>query len=216
MTVLSASEIRTRLDSRERDNRLVITPLLDQVQIGTTSVDLRLGPWFITQTQSQVASINPGKPEDISARRRMYHETFVPFGEQFVLHPDQFVLGSTLEYFGLPLDIQGSVEGRSSWGRLGLIIATATGINPGYRGVVTLELRNIGEVPLHLWPGWWIAQIVFQSVDPPPDASTAGRYGASVKPAASTLRRDDDIYALERMAHLAPDESPSGSATPGD
>ena len=134
----------------------------------------------------------------------MYAEVFVPFGKQFVLHPDQFVLGSTLEYLGLPSDMQGSVEGRSSWGRLGLIIATATGVNPGYRGVVTLELRNIGEVPIQLWPGWGIAQIFFQMVDPPVRNSTMGRYGASVKPTPSTLRPDQDIATLKQMAKSPP------------
>lgn len=200
MTILSHDEIRTRLLTRQTAERLVITPLLDDTQIRGTSVDLRLGPWFIAQTQSQVASINPGSEEDLSVRRRMYHDVFVPYGSRFILHPDQFVLGSTLEYIGLPGDIHGSVEGRSSWGRLGLIIATATGVNPGYRGVITLELRNIGEVPIHLWPGWGIAQILFQRVDPPVAAQAMGRYGASVKPIPSSLSPDCDIRILERMA----------------
>ena len=196
MSILSNTAIKKRLESRDPNQRIVITPLLEKAQIRQVSVDLRLGTWFVAQTQSQVPSINPGEREDVINRRRMYQETFVPFGGQFILHPDQFVLGSTLEYFALPPDIFGLVEGRSSWGRLGLIIATATGVNPGYRGTVTLELRNIGEVPIHLWPGWWIAQIFFNLVDPPVPAPLVGRYGGSVKPVPSTLGPDMDIDIL--------------------
>lgn len=199
MPILSETSIKERLRSRKPGERLVITPLLEESQIGGVSVDLRLGTWFVAQTKSQVPSINPGAQEDVSRRRLMYQETFVPFGSQFILHPDQFVLGSTLEYFGLPDDVFGSVEGRSSWGRLGLIVATATGINPGYRGVITLELRNIGEVPIHLWPGWWVAQILFQSVEPPTEATSTGRYGGSVKPVPSNLGPDQDMAVLRRI-----------------
>ena len=199
MSVLSNEAIRERIRSRDPSDRLVITPLLEDGQIREVSVDLRLGSWFLAHTQSQVASINPGEEEDLSKRRRLYQETFVPFGSQFILHPDQFVLGSTLEYFGLPLNLFGSVEGRSSWGRLGLIIATATGVNPGYRGVVTLELRNIGEVPIHLWPGWWVAQISFYRVDPPLTTQPSGRYAGSVRPVPSTLVPDQDISVLREI-----------------
>ena len=199
MAILSGSAIEERLLNPTLSERLVITPLLEASQIREVSVDLRLGNWFLAQTQSQVPSINPGKEEDVSQRRLMYEETFVPYGNFFILHPDQFVLGSTLEYLGLPLDLYGSIEGRSSWGRLGLIIATATGINPGYRGVVTLELRNIGEVPIHLWPGWGVAQIFFQNIYPPLKPPPAGRYSGSIKPVPSTLRPDNDISKLVRI-----------------
>ena len=76
-------------------------------------------------------------------------------------------MGSTLEYIALPRDIEAQVEGRSSWARLGLTIASATTVHPLYKGVVTLELCNNGTIPLELVPGVKIAQIIFHLVSPP-------------------------------------------------
>src|SRR5439155_26160938 len=81
--------------------------------------------------------------------------------DQFIIHPGQLVLGATLEYLSLPKTVAASVEGRSSWGRLGLIIATACSVAPGFKGCITLELVNDGEVPLVLYPGVRIAQLIF-------------------------------------------------------
>lgn len=74
----------------------------------------------------------------------------MPIGDFFVLHPRQFVLGETIEWVHLPVDLSAYVLGHSSWGRDGLVIATATGVHPGYSGIITLELSNIGEISLSL------------------------------------------------------------------
>ncbi|GAH46269.1 unnamed protein product, partial [marine sediment metagenome] len=84
---------------------------------------------------------------------------YVPLGNDFILHPNQFVLGITLEWIHFPKDLAGYVIGRSSWGRQGLIIATATGVHPGFSGCLVLELSNSGEVPIHIYPGLRIAQL---------------------------------------------------------
>ena len=88
-------------------------------------------------------------------------------GQQFVIHPNQFVLGETLEFVKLPSDMMAYVVTRSTWGRTGLIVATAVGIQPNFRGVITLELRNLGDVPLNLYPGTKILQLFFHTVTPP-------------------------------------------------
>jgi dCTP deaminase len=80
----------------------------------------------------------------------------------FYLHPDEFVLASTLEFFRLPADLAGRIEGRSSWGRQGLLVhATAGFVDPGFAGVLTFELSNAGRLPIKLTPGFRIGQVCF-------------------------------------------------------
>ena len=95
---------------------------------------------------------------------KLYRRKYVPFGSSIVIHPHQFMLAHTLEYIRLPTDLLAYVVGRSTWGRLGLIVATAIGIHPGFAGSLTFELRNLGETPLTLYPGQAIAQLFFHSV----------------------------------------------------
>ncbi len=85
------------------------------------------------------------------------------FGEDFILHPRSFVLGVTLEWLRMPSNFAGYVIGKSSWGRRGLIIATATGVHPGFTGCLTLELSNIGDLPIAIRPGMTIAQLFVHS-----------------------------------------------------
>jgi dCTP deaminase len=89
---------------------------------------------------------------------------YVPFGRDFVLHPRSFVLGTTLEWIRLPRNISGFVVGRSSWGRRGLIIATATGVHPGFTGCLTLEISNVGEIAIAVKPGLAICQLFLHDV----------------------------------------------------
>jgi dCTP deaminase len=81
-----------------------------------------------------------------------------------LLHPNSFVLGTTLEFIALPTDLMAMVEGKSSLGRVGLIIATAGQVGPGFHGVIVLELSNVGTVPLELTPGIPIGQIIFHTL----------------------------------------------------
>lgn len=119
----------------------------------------------------------------------LYKEYYAPVGDYLVVHPHQFVLAQTLEYVRLPRFLMAYVVGRSTWGRLGLITATAIGVHPLFSGNLTLEIRNLGETPLRLYPGESIAQLFFHSVDnwipasiPPSVAATTSRYTASVDP----------------------------------
>ena len=90
-------------------------------------------------------------------------------GKPFILHPGEFVLGTTLERLTLPDDIVARIEGKSSLGRLGLLIhATAGFVDPGWsNGQITLELSNVAPLPIRLWPGMKIAQLSFMRMDAP-------------------------------------------------
>ena len=162
--ILSDGTIRRLLD----EGRLVIDPIED-AQIQPASVDVRLGPEFLVFRNHTTEVIDPyDKPADLNERVR------VPDGTAFILHPGEFVLATTVEAIGLPDDLVARVEGKSSLGRLGLLIhATAGFVDPGWpRGQITLELSNVATLPIKLWPGMRIGQLSFHPWTPPPSAPT--------------------------------------------
>ncbi len=203
MTILAASEIRRRIRST-KDDRLVITPLLNEnEQVRGASVDVRLGNYFISFIRGKKGYVNPKEMQTISDIFETNQEIYVPYRKTFILHPRQFVIGGTLEYFGLPKDLSAFVVGRSSWGRLGLVVATAIGVHPNYHGIITLELTNLGEVPINLFPGWPIAQVFSQTIIIDPNCPIKGcdldnsRYSLTVKPEMSRLVEPEDLKHLE-------------------
>lgn len=116
----------------------------------------------------------------------------VEFGERFVLHPHQAVLGSTLEFIRLPRTLTGYVIGRSSWGRLDLVIATAIDVTWDFSGCLTLELVNVGEIPIGLYPGVRIAQLALHTsmAEPDAEATRRSRYRFSLEPEFSKIHLD--------------------------
>ena len=162
--ILSAEEIRELLE-RPGDppsDRLVISPLLDpdkQLKAGTASVDVRLGQRFHVPLRAKLSQLNLLSPTHQTDLLKYKDDTFVPIGDYFVLHPGQFVLGETLEWIRLPKNLVAFVIGKSTWGRDGLIIATAIGVHPNFSGILTLEISNVGEIPIYLYPGLAIAQL---------------------------------------------------------
>lgn len=157
------------LIARILSNNLIITPLLEpRDQIGPTSIDIRLGFEFEVFNISKHPHLDP--LDEAQLERQLLDYTskihLPPLG-RFVLHPGEFVLASTLEYFGLPNDLAGRLEGRSTWGRLGLQVHSTAGfVDPGFEGVLTFELRNAGKAPLTLLPGVRVAQICFYQTRP--------------------------------------------------
>ena len=138
--ILSDGTIRRLLEA----GRLIIDPIED-VQIQPASVDVRLGPEFLVFRNHITEVIDPyDKPADLNERVQ------VPEGTAFILHPGEFVLGTTVEAIGLPDDLVARVEGKSSLGRLGLLIhATAGFVEPGWtRGQSTHELSNVPTAPI--------------------------------------------------------------------
>jgi dCTP deaminase len=116
-------------------------------------------------------------------------EHFVPFGENFVLHPGRFVLGVTMEWLTLPKSLSGYVSGKSSLGRHGLVIETAAGLHPGFSGCLTLELANVGEVPIVISPGMEICQIFLHGINLH-QGGDVGTFSGQRKPAISLPKRD--------------------------
>ena len=167
MTALSTEAIRSRLAENELERKIIVSPLLDdvdQIKDGQASIDLRLGFEFRLVSPSSFGSI--GEFGDLSPHSilNLYRREYIPIGSSLVIHPHQFMLAQTLEFIRLPTDLMAYVIGRSTWGRFGLIVATAIGVHPNFAGNLTLELRNLGETPLELFPGQTIAQLFFHSV----------------------------------------------------
>lgn len=143
----------------ELSKRLIVMPLFSGKQIGEASIDLRLGAEFRLLNRTEDSALDPGtQPQAIA--ERMHRRVSTEIGRPLWLHPGQFVLGATLEFICLPADVAAYVIGRSSWGRVGLLPATAIFAQPGFSGCLTLELVNQGESPIALYPGLRIAQLV--------------------------------------------------------
>ena len=142
------------------DGSLLLEPIEpDQVQ--PASVDVRLGDRFLVFRNHTVDSIDP-----LAIPDGLMHVVNVDVGTPFILHPGEFVLGSTVERVGLPDDLVARVEGKSSLGRLGLLIhATAGFVDPGFVGQITLELSNVAPLPIKLWPGMRVGQLSFHRLD---------------------------------------------------
>ncbi len=165
MTVLKESEIKARINEPNIKKRLIITPLLDAKEvIESSSVDLRLGTEFILLRRRIVGCLDINKQNEIKRDIHSYQERIrINVWGRFTIHPGQLILGSNLEYLSFPEDLMAYVVGKSTWGRTGLVIATATKIDPGFKGSITLEIINLGEVPIVLYPGIPIAQLVIHT-----------------------------------------------------
>jgi dCTP deaminase len=156
MSVLSDASIRELVSS----GRVKIEPW-DDAMVQPASVDLRLGASFRVFHNFRVESIDLAEPPTTLTE-------LVEIGpdEPFVIHPGEFVLGSTEEHVELADDLVARIEGKSSLGRLGLIVhATAGFVDPGFKGTLTLEITNLTRVPIKLWAGKPIAQLSFMTLD---------------------------------------------------
>jgi len=156
--LLSDVDIRKQLQS----GRIGLEPLnLELLQ--PSSIDVRLDRFFRLFDNHKYPFIDPCEQQDELTR---FVE--VASDEAFILHPGEFVLGSTYEYVSLPNDIAARLEGKSSLGRLGLLTHSTAGfVDPGFQGHVTLELSNVATLPIKLWPGMKIGQLCFFQLSSP-------------------------------------------------
>jgi dCTP deaminase len=165
--LLSDRDIRAEIES----GRIGLEPF-DPAMVQPASVDIRLDRFFRTFENHRYQFIDPREDQPDMTR-----PLEVRPDEPFVLHPGEFVLGSTFEVVTLPDDVAARVEGKSSLGRLGLLThATAGFIDPGFSGHVTLELSNVANLPVTLWPGMKIGQLCFIKMS----SSSEHPYGSSV------------------------------------
>lgn len=150
--------------------KLNITPILNaKEQIGSSSIDIRLGTEFRYLKFKKQTHFDLNKSiTDIRSQIEEYSEVVhIKPTEAFILHPGDFVLASTLEYITIPKYLSARLEGRSTWGRVGLQIHSTAGfVDPGFAGMLTFELNNLGKLPLPLYPGIRIGQLSFNRMEP--------------------------------------------------
>ncbi|SDJ88566.1 dCTP deaminase [Actinopolyspora mzabensis] len=148
--LLSDRDLRKELD----EGRLELDPF-DDTLIQPSSIDVRLDRFFRVFDNSKYTHIDPSRQQDDLTSLVEHSDD-----DAFVLHPGEFVLGSTYETVRLPDDLAGRLEGKSSLGRLGLLTHSTAGfIDPGFSGHITLELSNVANLPITLWPGMKIGQL---------------------------------------------------------
>ncbi len=164
--ILSDRSLREQLDA----GRIVIDPL-DDTLIQPSSVDVRISHLFRVFRNHSRGVIDV--KEDLQNLTELIEMPVGPDGvgdEPFMLHPGEFVLGSTYERIAVPDDLVGRVEGKSSLGRLGLLIHSTAGfIDAGFDGHITLELANVASLPITLYPGMKIGQVSFMKMTSPAD-----------------------------------------------
>ncbi|ADG97696.1 deoxycytidine triphosphate deaminase [Segniliparus rotundus DSM 44985] len=151
-------------------SRLSVEPF-DSKLVQPSSIDVRLDGMFQVFNNTRYTHIDPAQRQD-----ELTSLVEPAQGEPFVLHPGEFVLGSTLEVVRLPDDLAGRLEGKSSLGRLGLLTHSTAGfVDPGFSGHLTLELSNVANLPITLWPGMLIGQLCLLRLTSP----ASNPYGSS-------------------------------------
>jgi dCTP deaminase len=201
--ILSDRDIKRQI----ADGRIKVDPAPDyESQLGSTSLDLKLGAQFRVFKPTSTPYIDPRDPKTHNAHTTVVdvnseeeQQPLLPHAPDgprgFVLHPGEFVLGVTEEYIELPDDVAGRLEGRSSLGRLGIVIhSTAGHFDPGFQGNVVLEITNIGVIPILLYPGMRFCQMVFDQVSSPVEVAyhqkASAKYVRQSDPRGSEIRRD--------------------------
>ena len=192
--VLSDRDIRAEIEA----GRIVIDPYIPEA-VQPSSVDLHLDRRFRVFRNSRYPYI------DVRADQPELTELVEIAGDDpFILHPGEFVLGSTFERVQLPNDLVARLEGKSSLGRLGLLIHSTAGyVDPGWEGNLTLELSNVANLPITLYDGMKIGQISFQRLSSPAevgygDARIGSKYRGQRDPTASLYHRDFERGRIKR------------------
>lgn len=188
--VLSDRDILIALE----EGRIKIDPAPDlDKQLGSVSIDFRLGNTFMVFEHSRHSFIDPRHPSSIGDAMRTYH---VEDDEAFIMQPGDFALASTKELLELPSDLLGRLEGRSSIARLGITVhSTAAVFEPGWIGTATMELSNLGRMPVALYPGMRICAFSFQQLTSPVLTQyrdkVGNKYSGQIDPRASQLSEEN-------------------------
>lgn len=190
--ILSDRDIVSALE----EGRIRIDPAPDlEKQLGSVSVDFRLGRTFMVFEHSRFSFIDPRHPQSIGDAMRTIE---VEDDEPFIMQPGDFALASTMESLELPDDLLGRLEGRSSIARLGITVhSTAAVFEPGWIGTATMELSNLGRMPVALYPGMRICAFSFETVSSPVmtpyRAKKNNKYAGQITPKASQLAEENRV-----------------------
>jgi len=188
--ILSDRDIRLCL----AEGKIAITPKAGlERRIGPDGIDLRLGHTFLVFERNKQAYIDPRRVETAKGTTR---QIVVKTGEPFIIHPHELVLATTLERLTLSNDLLGRLEGRSSLGRLGIIVhSTASIFHPGWDGTATMELGNLGVMPVALYPRMRICCFTFERLSSPaerPYGTDKSKYQGQNGPLASGIWEELD------------------------
>jgi dCTP deaminase len=195
LAVLSRGQILDRLNRRITDDRsLVVSPLLQAKEaFDADSLDLRLGTHFLLPKTPPRPFFYPGSKSSKLGHQRVH----VPLGHYLVVSAHETVLGATLEFVKLPYDISGQILTKSSVARTFVVIETAPWIHPEYRGCLTLEIANVSNTPLLLYPGRLVAQLIlFDVARAKPTSKQSGTYLGPVYPEAPIFREPERDLAM--------------------
>jgi dCTP deaminase len=193
--LLGKEDINKYLKSKD----LVITPLLEQSQIGEISIDLRVGTDFLTNQLGREPFIDAASDNIMGVNLKSHFtETRRLLGEPFLFHPSQTILFSTLEYIKLPDNVMAILSARSSYSRLGLSISTI--LQPGYSGCISVEVNYNGNIPLRVLTGTRLIQARLYKLDFNSDYFNSERkYVCQVRPIASKANEDKEIEMLKKF-----------------
>lgn len=190
--ILSDKDIRKRLEN----GNLEVEPLENpELQIQPASIDLRLGNEFLEFNRTNIPSIHPNNQNEVE---EYTDRVTIENGDDYVMHPGDFVLGTTAERVSIPNDLIAHVEGRSSIGRLAVVVHATAGLcDPGYEGEITLELSNLGVTPVVLTPGMRISQLTFEVLSSPAERpygeDRGSKYQGQRGPQASRIQSDHEF-----------------------
>jgi dCTP deaminase len=187
--ILSDRDIKQAL----KEGRIKITPKPDfKTQLGSCSIDMHLGNKFRVFKKSNHPFIDLKGHLDTA---EIMEEILIPKGKAFIMQPGDFALATTIENLDLADDLLGRIEGRSSLGRLGIIVhGTASVFDPGWTGMPTMELGNLGVMPVALYPGMRICAFTFEELSSPAEVpyrkKPGNKYAGQKDPMASKLTQE--------------------------
>ncbi len=193
--ILSDTDIQRSIES----GRVGIEGMVGNASshIHASSMDLHLGSVFKLYEHSKFALLDPKNPESFKGNTRTVQ---VEAGEPFIVQPGEFVLGVTMEKITVPDDLVVRVEGRSSLGRLGIIVHSTAGfVDPGFSGTITLEISNLNRLPVALYPGMRVCQVAFEEMSSPAarpyHKKPGSKYQGQSLPEESRLSDDPEFHS---------------------
>lgn len=194
--ILSDKDIKKRLEAG--DITITSSDNGHQTNVNASSLDMRLGRFFKIYNHSKQAILDPLNKESFENVTSLVEVT--P-GDPFIVQPGEFILGVTMEKIKIADDLVARVEGRSSLGRLGIIIHSTAGfIDAGFEGTITLEITNINRMPVALYPGMRVCQLAFEQMtsaaDVPYNKKKTSKYQGQELPQESRIASDPEFIQI--------------------
>jgi dCTP deaminase len=200
---LSATLSDKSILEKVRRGEIVIHPILDNKQISGAKVDLRLDNIFYLIGRFRKPYYDP--MEFLTRKEvgeRYVEKRMVRYGDKFVLHPNDYALAPLFEFVKLPNNVLGRLDGRSSLGRLGIVVhSTAGSVDPGFQGHLVIELMNNGLLPVALYPLMRVATLILTTLSTDAERPYEGKYGEieAYEEVESKLHHDRDLPILKQM-----------------